>query len=61
MIPHTIVVPADLLRDLADTLADFCDHLYPLRANYPSEQLRYDRDMAPVLLARKLLARDTAP
>lgn len=47
------------LRECTDDLEAFLDREYPQpdRIVYPDQRRRYDRDMAPVLNARALLAK----
>lgn len=48
------------LKECADELAEYVEHHYAKTKDYPSEKRRYDRDIAPVIEARKLLALATA-
>jgi hypothetical protein len=52
-----VLVPEEVLKDCADELEAWVNQYYtPDTRTYPSEERRYQRDIAPVISARTLLA-----
>ncbi len=49
------------LKECADDLAAFIEHQYAKTLDYPSQKRHYDRDMTPVIEARRLLEQKERP
>lgn len=56
----SVTTLVDMIKDLADEREAEINARYAgTQDTYPGERLRYDRDMASVLAARRLIARES--